>query len=538
MYLPSLEYLIDGDEETAFNPDEVGLPRELELYLDLGGTFRLGRVRLFPRLDSQHRELFPQSFFLGLQAGNEEEYAQVFNSAFDSSTAPAEGTLNALGGLSYFLLFRFSAFALNGRSIVEWPGTQQVTGIRQARYVRFQNLLGLPWELAELELYSDGTIPEGEFVSRPLPGGGDPVWGRVRYEGGDLSRLPVSLQTRTGPDGEPFHYFILAGEREVRVNRASWEVAEDVEGAVVKGPVRPNPSWSLWQSVEEGAVRSPGPNRYLQFRLRVLDLGTKIEQLHFEYAPRPLVQALQAEIDPQVVEAGQETAFTLSAAITMSGAETGLRYLQVLTPAEVVAVDSVRVDGQQVVYTLSHELGQGITLNLWKRLLRDNSFIQVFLRARVFADGTPFAVRGRDRRLIGAEVDTAYQFAQEGDIDPRSLGTGLVVRLRSTTNPLLAGLQSREAFTPNGDGINDIFTVEYHLLKLTRLASVYFQIFDLSGRLVFQDQAHEGSGHFLCLWDGLDVDGRLVTPGLYLYQVQVGADQQTISRQGVVRHRQ
>jgi flagellar hook assembly protein FlgD len=42
------------------------------------------------------------------------------------------------------------------------------------------------------------------------------------------------------------------------------------------------------------------------------------------------------------------------------------------------------------------------------------------------------------------------------------------------------------------------------------------------------------SGSFLRLWDGRATDGKLVPPGMYLYQVQVESDDGTHARQGVV----
>ncbi len=535
--LPSLQYLIDGDEGTAFDPDEAGVPRVMEIYLDLGGTFRLDQTRIFPRLDNQHRQLFPQAFSLAIDEGDDESYTLIFKTAFFSTGVPTGGYFETLRNSPYTPLLYFSPARPNKKSVVDWPGTLQVTGLRQARYVRLQTLTNLPWELAELELYSDGTIPEGEFISRPLLAGGDPVWGRVRYEGGELKDLPIVLQTRAGPDEEPFLYFILVGERQVQVIRAAWEVIEGIEGAAIKGPVQPNPGWSSWQTVEDGIVRSPGPNRYIQFRLRMLQPGVKIEQLIFEYDTRALVRALQAEISPLTVDPGRETPFVLSAVIATGGSDTGFRHLQVLTPAEIISVDSLRIDDQPVVYTLTQEPGQGFTLNLWERLLKDGSFAQLFFRARVFADGTPFAVRGLDRRLAPGEADTAFQFAREGDVDPLSLGAGLVVRLNSVENPLLTPLQPRAAaFTPNGDGINDFFSVEYDLLKLTRPAPVYFEIFDLSGQRVRQGYAGADLiGQYTRIWDGRDDRGQLALPGLYLYRIQVRADAGTSSRQGVVQ---
>jgi hypothetical protein len=55
----------DGDPGTVYDPDLVRtLSRQSSLLIDLGGTFGVDRVRLFPRLDSSHRGKFPQEFVL------------------------------------------------------------------------------------------------------------------------------------------------------------------------------------------------------------------------------------------------------------------------------------------------------------------------------------------------------------------------------------------------------------------------------------------------------------------------------------------
>ena len=148
--------LIDGDVATAFNPDEEGVEREVEVFIDLGGVFGINRVRIFPRLDSDNVDSFPQSFELGL---GQRQTALSF--------------LRVIIDQDFSQLIRYSRTRPNNRAVIDWPGTRQVTGTRQARYLRFAPLNGLPWEIAEVEVYADGTVPTGEFVSQPLLASGE-----------------------------------------------------------------------------------------------------------------------------------------------------------------------------------------------------------------------------------------------------------------------------------------------------------------------------------------------------------------------------
>ncbi len=522
------EKLIDGSVETAFNPDAEGLEREVEIYIDLGGVFGISRVRIFPRLDSDHVASFPQSFEFAL--GQRE-----------TPLAFSLGVLNQ----DFAALIRYSRTRPNDRAIIDWPGTNQVTGTRQARYLRFAPLNGLPWEIAEIEVYADGTAPTGEFVSVPLlASSGTPVWGLVRHEGATaLEDLPVVLQTRTGPDEEPLHYYVQSGERLRRESRDVWLGIDGIDGilgALEQGPVLPNPEWSSWETVDGNLIRSPSPNRYIQFRVRLLQAGAKLERLVFEYSTRPLADKLNAEISPLTAAAGVATPFVLSLQMRRSdsGAGTGFRFLNVQTPAQIIAIDSVRVDDQNVIFTTDLTRDDGFDINMWQRVVRDGSFLQVFFRAAIFIDGTRFQVRVLDRRkdAESSEIDTVYQFAREGDVDPLSLGSGLAVRLAEPNASVVGPLTgAQRLLSPNGDGSNDFFHISYDLLKLTRPAPVSFEIFSLDGQKIRRGfSSQDLSGRYARIWDGRDDYGRLVTPGIYLYRIEVNADAGTSARAGAI----
>ena len=525
--ITSVRAIADGDPATAYDPDELGQSRQVAIYVDLGGAFTIERTRLYPRLDTEHVGAFPQTFDLGL--GDRLRPVVSINRLLTTSDV------------------RFQRFIFYGitrpniRAVIEWPGVQQANVRRQARYVRFQPLSDAPWELAELELYTDGTAPTGFFRSVPLLAStGAPVWGRVRHLGGAaLEELPIVIQTRTGPDEEPLIYFITQGPKEVQVNRAVWEYANDFPG-IAQGPVVSNPAWSGWEMVENGLVRSPSPNPFLQFRVSFLQPGVKLERLVFEYSSPPTSGQMHAEISPAVVDAGAETAFVMSMQTRRLAArsDTGFRFVEVLSTAMINGVDSVKVDDAHAVHTVRLDPGQGFAVNLWRRVIKDGSFVQIFFRGKVFVDGTRFEVRTVERRLMAEaeQPDTVLQYAQEADLDPLLPSAGLRVRLSAPNAPLIEDLEPvRRVLTPNGDGINDRFELAYTLLKLTQPTAVFFRIYDLGGRLVRQGYAGEDqSGRFARIWDGRDDWGVLVQPGIYLYQVQVAADAGTARRTGVV----
>lgn len=516
--LAGLERLVDGDPNTVFNPDDYPeIPRGLQVIVDLGAAFSVNHVRLFPRLDQNHRLLFPQLF----------------------GTATSDGSSVDLESMSGFV--PISSLSFQNTNPNQEPVVDRYFASRAIRYLRLSLDPVRPWEIAELEIYGDGTAPMGTFQSVPLLARHTyPVWGRARYEGGDLAGLPIVLQTRTGPDASPIQYFRRTGVGDdlAVVAAGTYNAIPEEE----RGPVRPNPEWSDWETVTDGVVRSPGMRRYLQFRVYLPQAGTVLRRLVFEYAQPAVVHHLRGEVDPRLVEPGRDTTFTLSLVVHMltsraSANTTGFRQLQILTAAAIDGVDKVLVDDQEVSFTPQVLPGQGLALHLGQRVVQDGTFLQVVLRAAVFRDGTRFEVRAVDRRVVDRRVEEVYQVARSGDVDPASAGGDLVVRLAGDQGQrsLLANLSCAAAFTPNGDGVNDTWRLAYDLLALTRPARVRVELFDLAGRLVRQIyEGDEGNGHHLSAWDGRDHAGHVVPPGVYLYRVRVDADDRSAAREGTV----
>ena len=307
--LPGGEALFDGDPTTFYDPDlQEGVVRSSTLWVDLGATFRINRVRFHPRLDFGNRNRFLQEFTLSA--------AQFLDPLADSR------------GLMFF-----KAPNENTSPVVD----KRFRSV-EARVLALEPQVDRAWEIAELEVYSDGTLPVGEFESQPLRAGRpEPVWGRVLYEGGDVSTAPVVVRTRTGPDRSPLLYYLIQGGDVVQYSKAGWENAPPED----RGPVELNPAWSPWEPVTDGLVRSPPLNRYLQFHVTLTEPGAGLRELRFEYVYPPVARDLAAEISPLEARAGVETPFTLSLQVHLdrtgseSHRDTGFRQLQVRTAAEI-----------------------------------------------------------------------------------------------------------------------------------------------------------------------------------------------------------
>jgi len=489
--------MADDDAGTAYAPDSIGISVTRPVVLDLSASLGVTRLRFFPRLDRQHERRFLQEFDVHTSATS-------LNGPWQSLLSYTEHTPNTS------------------------PVVDRTFAPRPVRFVRFTPSSDRPWEIAEVEAFGDGTAPSGLYVSEPLAARKqDVVWGRVRYEGGSIASAPVIVQTRTGPDDEPRLYFerLVAWSDDpislVQVTQGHYGALKDA----YRGPIVASPTWSPWRTTSEGVVRSPSMRKYIQVRVYFPLAGASLHRLVIEYARPPLFHELRAAIQPVYVRPGQLTDFSLCAVAFLDTAgfttDTGFDQLQVTTVADVVSVDSVLIDDVPVDFAVDLTPGVGFRVDLRRQVLATGVFMEVRFRARLFRDRTPVEVSAVDLR---DEDDYSLQVGHAGSVDADGEPGQLMLRFDPSSLPgVLEDVEcSAPALTPNGDRVNDTWSVGFHLFHVLDAVPVCLEVYDLGGRLVWRSPRTDlGTGRHRLTWSGRDLSGRLVPPGLHVYRLAV-----------------
>lgn len=163
---------------------------------------------------------------------------------------------------------------------------------------------------------------------------------------------------------------------------------------------------------------------------------------------------------------------------------------------------------------------------------RTHELIEVEFQAEVFKFGTVFSGRVFNSR----HPFEVPQSVTPGDADKLEDSSQLSVDLSQFSERLIRKLTlNPPAFSPNGDGINDVVWIEYELVNLVGSVPVRAEVYDLSGRSVgvaLDGQA--GSGRFTEAWNGRDGSGSVLPPGLYILKLSLDADKGVDVRQAVV----
>ena len=535
--------VVDGDPTTAFEEAEV---RELLEHpfigIDLGGLLPVKRVVFYPTPDRQDR--FVEDFKIYLFGGDPSLLSSPLGNVRNYDlVASVEDNRSPRVDIAIPTRLAHTVMVVIGN-----PHTRE-------RTIR-------PWEVAELEIYGEGFAPAASYTSRILDLGGVSILGEVRWRERKDPGARVEIRSRSGADDDPVRYWRMTGrgvERSYRDGSGRPLTREGYEGILLTeqaGTSLDADNWSFWSApyagVEAADFASPGPNRYVQFRVGFENSGFsggEMGHLEFEATSPPVARQVVGEVSPPLATAGRETPFVYAFRPAFTGdpegAESGFDRFDLSTPGELTGVDSVRVNGDPVPCEAWIDAspdpvacadavpvpGPRVALRLPRMETTDSGkVVEVFFRARVFRFGTVFDGVVSDSGRPGELGQSVTQGDATFALDSNRLSVGMEL-----SGSLLQQVgASSPVVTPNGDGVNDEVSFQYTLLQLAGAQVVTVDLYDLGGRRVRRlYEGLEASGRRERIWDGRG-DRGLLPPGIYLYRVQVDADSRRAEAGGVI----
>jgi hypothetical protein len=335
------------------------------------------------------------------------------------------------------------------------------------------------------------------------------------------------VQTQTGSGFQTItRYFLVNGKE---VTKAAYESAKSCNrGDIVEEQVR-DASWSSWsqpQRVSGQPFLSP-PRGWLRARGRLISEDPEampiLRSLTFVARPPLITAGLRSEIHPReaALDTLQEFRFLIQPE-GFSNEDTGFDVVRIDLPSGSNGAEFIRatVGGQGVDASGGIEKDTLVVLLPPPRVRRDS--VEVWFRARLFRSPTVFT----------AFVSHADNGDNTQGVTPAAYGEDQVhVPQAVAGESLFRNLVHSEIFTPNLDGVNDVYKLRFTVVKTDRVPTVH--IYSLDSRLVVRlEDSGAQPGRLRFLWDGRTAAGVAVAAGIYIVQISIKADagQQVIDR--------
>jgi len=124
-----------------------------------------------------------------------------------------------------------------------------------------------------------------------------------------------------------------------------------------------------------------------------------------------------------------------------------------------------------------------------------------------------FWFNGLEWMKLGGEVDEGMHLVS---IKSKRIGKYMIKESLRASSFVIESIQPDKIFTPNGDGWNDYFEIQYANPKDGNVSG---KIYDLKGALVVG--MAKGANEETLKWDGKDANGNPAPGGVYIYQIEV-----------------
>jgi len=507
---------VNGDHSVAFErrPSlEEATPkiRDVSVRLDFAVAVGIHRVRFYPRNTVVESPFFPF----------QDDYLRSYE-LWVNSTETGLSTPDRL---------------VRRNTTNETPVVNIEMAPQYVRFVKLRSLTTVPFELDEIEVYGTGYMAQGTYLSDIIDLGDRASIGPLRWLQaivGDSLFSQLAVRIRTGTDDTPMVYQQWVRDSSGAPTGSTQVTPEEYYALERRDRVplgeEDQTNWSPWATVQNGELATvPIPRRYAQLRIEFageLFNTHAVERIAFEYLVPPIADELLAEVYPRLAEAEEPATFRYAVRLGRQAEIRGFDRLEIDTNIAVTSVRELKVNGRPLDFELEYVRAEGFALSF--PLVQENDAVLEFtFDLPIFRFGTTFS-----GRAFNSQVSSVPQRLEPGDAIDFGPGdhatlSGLFVAIPKTQLGKLVGeiAVNRRVITPNGDGINDVFSLSFNLLQLLKPAPVALEIFDLSGQRLIQTCSEKlGIGPADCRWDGRLANGELALPGTYIWVLQVKAD--------------
>jgi hypothetical protein len=519
-----LEGIINGDHSVAFerkpSPFAETPAFGIWVIMDFARLVGIKRIRFYPRntVVATPRLPFHGDFLRG--------YELFINERITDRSGGAPDVL-------------VSRVAQNIEAIVDIPIEPQYV-----RLIKLRSITTSPFEIDEIEVFGTGYLGEAAYYSDVIDLGHRSAVGAIRWVAdaiGDPIFSELGVRARTGADDSPVLYRRRdVGDFGVELTEVTpeeyWELKRANQAALADDKV----FWSPWKSLENGAIAAvPGPRRYIQLRVdfegRLFDTRA-VERLQFDYLNPPLADTLKAEVFPRLAETEEAVSFHYGVMLRGGDDILGFDQLEVDTNVPIENIRDLTINGEPTMWDVDFNRNNVFRIS-FPLVRQDSSTVEFSFDVPIFRFGSVFSGRAINSRFPtvpqrlgpGQVVDFG-----PGDFDAAS---GFTVVIPKPQIGRLVGevIITNKVFTPNGDGVNEQFGMDFNILQLVQPAPVALDIYDLSARRVCRVFEQErGIGPASLIWDGRLADGSLATPGNYIWVLRVMADAFEERHQGVL----
>ena len=341
----------------------------------------------------------------------------------------------------------------------------------------------------EIEVYGVGYLQQGTFTAQVRDAKVGVNWGRASWRANTPAGTAVRIQVRTGDT-----------------------------------PTVDN-SWSAWSNevtIPNSLFNVYEPRRYMQYRANLYTSSVetpRLDEVTITADTSLVATSATARVLPQTAQILKESEFDYQVTIETDARSTGVDTLILYTEIPLVVL-TVNVNELNIPFEVKFQPGQivigfGNTINF-------SAAINVHFRF------TPFL----DQTTLPSQVISKKNAQNPQRVDALITGTSTSWTLNAFGVPehvIVGAKTDPNPFTPNNDGRNDVTFFSFFVSNLVVERPVSIKVFDVSGRLVrtvmeTRSTAQAFVEQNAIRWDGRGDNGRVLPPGLYIYQIKVDVD--------------